>query len=259
MSNILKYCAITISLFMISFSVMAAHPQDATISPICGSYYKEDAVTHWVDSCPSGFDTRSNHPHHTAVKIEIDGMPSAIVNLQGSTTIYRGEPVESVTITPPQLSTEQTFVIPQMTFGPIKPDVPQPHALHLGVIETEMVHMLLRGKSELPNGVVVNVNVSAGDGMGNLKNDGSFYSPGAIYELAEESTAACSVFYVTYLMKISILVDGKMEQSLHAPGQSLMITCSYGIVAPYLIYRDPRMRAIYDKDNNIVGWMKSHE
>jgi hypothetical protein len=119
------------------------------------------------------------------------------------------------------------------------------------VIQTEIISLVFKGHTTLWGDVVIR----AGDGTGNLRNDGPLYSPGVIYEDLTDSTKACSVFFVTYEMEIK--ATGELFY-----GQGRMATCNEGerqailALPPQKIeYKDPRKRPLFNKRGEIIGWV----
>ncbi|BAP54310.1 hypothetical protein THII_0013 [Thioploca ingrica] len=116
---------------------------------------------HWVDICSSGID---DSPSHATIGIafgtDCQDKPGGVhlIKLSGPTIILRGDPVDAIK-DHPQLPNVGEF------------------DGHNDVIETEMVFLELSGDSPLGP-----ITVRAGDGIGNLNNDNSLYSPGAIHE-----------------------------------------------------------------------------
>jgi len=223
---------------------------------------------HWVDKCPEGVDKIKNH--WAVMKLEVtdpatgDPVIIPIESLQGSPQfrVYRGAAETGpVTITAPPVPTDQptpSEFAPE-TFGPIEPpaDPPAPHDSHRGIIQTEIISLIFKGNTTLWGDVVI----QAGDGTGNLQNDGPFYSPGVIYEDLTDSTKACSVFFVTYEMVIK-----ETQERLY--GQGRMATCNEEPVPPVVEkqallalppqdveYKDPRKRPIRNRLGQIIGWV----
>lgn len=125
--------------------------------------------SHWVDGCTSGTDT---FPSVATIGIDLnlDNVKDLSVVLSGPTSVYRGNPVDAI-------------------FGhPVLGNVGTVDG-HMDVIETEIVALTLTG------GVFT---VRAGDGTGNLLNDGPLNSPGAIRELAGNPQRALSFFDVFF-------------------------------------------------------------
>lgn len=218
---------------------------------------------HWVDTCPEGIDQIKNHwaVMEFSVTDPTSGDPVIIPieSLQGSPQfrVYRGAAETGpVTLTAPPVPTDPptpSELDPEI-FGPIEPpaDPPAPHDPHRGVIQTEIISLVFKGNTKLWGEVVIR----AGDGTGNLANDGPLYSPGVIYESLTDSTSACSVFFVTYEMEIKATGDLFY-------GQARMATCNEGeepqamlaLPPQDLEYKDPRWRPIRNKLGQIIGWV----
>jgi hypothetical protein len=249
-----KFLVPVVSLSLLSFSNIG-------IAAGCGP------GEHWVDKCPEGVDKIKNH--WAIMKLEVTdpatGAPVIIPieSLQGSPQfrVYRGAAETGpVTITAPSIPTDPLTPseIGSETFGPIEPpaDPPAPHDPHRGVIQTEIISLVFKGHTTLWGDVVIR----AGDGTGNLENDGPLYSPGVIYEDLKDSTKACSVFFVTYEIEITAT-----EKLLY--GQARMATCNEGEAPQAMLalppqkieYKDPRKRPLFNKRINrrgeIIGWV----
>jgi hypothetical protein len=182
-----------------------------------------------------------------------------IESLQGlpDFQVYRGAAETGpVTLTAPPVPTDSptpSKLTPEI-FGPIEPpaDPPAPHDPHRGVIQTEIISLVFQGDTTQWGEVIIR----AGDGTGNLANDGPLYSPGVIYESLTDSTSACSVFFVTYEMEIRATGDLFY-------GQARMATCNKGekpqamlaLPPQHLEYKDPRWRPIRNKLGQIIGWV----
>jgi len=121
----------------------------------------------WVIGCPSGFDT-ANSSGTFEVRVPDCGGNGQKMKLRGPTTIFRGPDEEKE-------EKDGTITI---------------------TIPTEMVSLELSGDG---------FTVRAGDGVGNLKNDGPLYSPGSIKQpnapttdLASDPALADSFFNVFF-------------------------------------------------------------
>jgi hypothetical protein len=116
---------------------------------------------HWVDTVTAGSDS---FPSTATIGLDLDfnGTPDLIVDLSGPTTIFRGNAID--------------------TPDPLDPG-------HLNHIDTEIVSMTLTGGG---------FTLTAGDGVGNLLNDGPLHSPGAIDEQAGNPSLADSFFDVFF-------------------------------------------------------------
>lgn len=128
-------------------------PTDAM--PTCGP------GSHWVDTCTAGTDS-FNSIATIGVDIDFDNIADFNAVLQGPTTIYRGNPIN--------------------TPDPLDPG-------HFNQIDTEIVSMTLTG---------VGMTLTAGDGTGNLSNDGPLHSAGNIIEQAGNPFMADSFFDVFF-------------------------------------------------------------
>ena len=185
-----KLFAIAISLCVMSFS-------HSTIAAICGP------GDHWVDTCPSGIDEPILH--WIEMTLNLEGMGQIDMKLDGGDfKVYRGEPEDGpVTITPAPIPTQPPIpseYSPE-TFGTADS--------HHDVIRTELVSMVFEGETPLGH-----VTIQAGDGNGNLENDDPLYSPGIIYESPTNPAEACSIFWITFIMKIAGIPDGLVSQAI---------------------------------------------
>lgn len=134
---------------------------------------------HWVDNCPGGPDEA---PSKAIIGIALgadcteNDKGIKKVRLTGPTEIWKGDPVDAI-IGRSELENRRLSQPPTGNVGSSDG--------HLGVIETEMVSLELSG--EIPG--IGPITVRAGDGVGNLSDDGtaswSRYSPGAIAEWPE--------------------------------------------------------------------------
>ncbi|BAP54313.1 hypothetical protein THII_0016 [Thioploca ingrica] len=244
-----KFLVPVVSLSLLSFSNIG-------IAAGCGP------GEHWVDKCPEGIDQIENHWAVMKLSVTDPATSNPVVipieSLQGSPQfrVYRGAAETGpVTITAPPVPTDPPTPseIGPETFGPIEPpaDPPAPHDPHRGVIQTEIISLVFKGNTKLWGDVVIR----AGDGTGNLENDGPLYSPGVIYEDLTDSTKACSVFFVTYEMEIK--ATGELLY-----GQTRMATCNdgepqamLGLPPENLEYKDPRWRPIRNKLGQIIAWV----
>lgn len=101
---------------------------------------------HWVDTCGSGTDSFNARLTVAIDDAPYDNIPNAVFSFFGPVTIFRGNPVD--------------------TPDPLDPG-------HLNHIDTELVSMTLTGGG---------FTLIAGDGTGNLSNDGPLFSGGGITE-----------------------------------------------------------------------------
>jgi hypothetical protein len=177
------------TLFTIAISLSAMSFSHSTIAAICGP------GDHWVDTCAGGIDSPLEHWGEAQMELELGGSDQ-VVNLDldgGPFQVYRGDPEDGpVTITPPPIPTNPPTpsAYPPETFGTADS--------HNDVIRTEIISLIFEGT--LPSGQAVTIR--AGDGNGNLENDGPLYSPGVIYESPTNPAEACSIFWVTFEMEI---------------------------------------------------------
>jgi hypothetical protein len=218
----------------ISLSVMSFSP--STIAATCGP------GDHWVDTCPSGIDEPLYH--WANMKLDLGG-GEIDINLSGGTfRIYRGEAEDGpVMITPPSIPT----IPPTPSSDP--PENVGVADSHNDVIRTEIISLIFEGDTPLGH-----VTIRAGDGNGNLGNDGPLHSPGVIYESPTDPAEACSFFFVTYEMEINGVAD-------LIYGQARMARCNVKRLDPINgkitdePYKDPRQRPIYDSQGNIIGYV----
>lgn len=124
---------------------------------------------HWLDGCTSGIDTFSSVAT-IGLDLNLDNVKDISVVLSGPTSIYRGGPVDAI-VGHPRLGNVGTI------------------DGHMDVIETEIISLTLTGGG---------ITVRAGDGTGNLLNDGPLYSPGALQEKPADSFRADSFFDVWF-------------------------------------------------------------
>src|SRR4030067_1749981 len=99
------------------------------------------------------------------VDIDWDGIPDITANLAGPTGIFRGHPID--------------------TPDPLDPG-------HFNRINTEIVSMTLTGGG---------ITLTAGDGIGNLANNGPLYSPGNVIEKIGDPTRADSFFFFSFTIQ----------------------------------------------------------
>lgn len=117
---------------------------------------------HWVDTCPAGTDSFQSSATFSGNAF---GMTFTNLTLNGPTTVYRGA-------------------------GQVTP------AAHY--FDTEMVSLQLSNGVNGPGAITV----TAGDGVGNLLNDGLLYSPGRVTEQAGNPFLADSFFDVFFELDI---------------------------------------------------------
>jgi len=185
------------------------------IAPL--SYAADDSCgpgEHWLDHC-SGNITQT-YPSQTTLQLAVAGNLASI-ELRGSTTLYRGQPVVETTLNPVSIPADPPIAQADETIGPITPATPPPFLPHQGVMETEIVSLQLEGLVNfcalLPPGsicvaVMLPVSLRAGDGQGNFINDHqgehSLYSTGVIYESATDPSQACGMFNLSFELSIGV-------------------------------------------------------
>ncbi|MBM3223452.1 MAG: PEP-CTERM sorting domain-containing protein [Candidatus Tectomicrobia bacterium] len=130
---------------------------------------------HWVDGCTSGNDSFPSVAT-LGLDLNLDNIADMSVVLAGPTTIFRGNP---------QAGSD--------------PNDPQ----HPSKINTEIVSLLLSGGG---------ITVRAGDGVGNLLQDGALHSPGMIIEKTGPGTQGCGdpidPFFACSFFDVFFEVDG---------------------------------------------------
>ena len=164
---------------------------------------------HWVDYCMGGTDSFYSIAV-VGVDIDWDGIPDITANLAGPTVIFRGHPID--------------------TPDPLDPG-------HFNRINTEIVSMTLTGGG---------ITLTAGDGIGNLANNGPLYSPGNVIEKIGDPTRADSFFDVSFTIQTPLgLLHSNTPVTVTASGG---ITEVPPIDTPYVFsYCAPH--ALYDVNN----------
>jgi hypothetical protein len=136
---------------------------------------------HWVDTCASGLDSFGSFAT-IGIDINLDDQVDSTIVLSGPTTIFRGDPI----------------------------DTSEPLDGHKNQINTEIISLELSGGG---------FTLKAGDGTGNLNNDGALYSPGKIIEKENDPKLANSYFDIFFEIDSPL---GKLHNKM-ALRQSAMI------------------------------------
>ncbi|MEQ9237416.1 PEP-CTERM sorting domain-containing protein [Coleofasciculus sp. E2-BRE-01] len=134
---------------------------------------------HWVDTCTSGFDSFGSFAT-IGIDTNLDNQVDSTIVLSGPTTIFRGDPID----TPDPLDGTDGFTP------------------HLNQINTEIVSLELSGGG---------FTLKAGDGTGNLNDDGALYSPGKIMEKENDPKLAISYFDIFFEIDSSL---GKLHNKV---------------------------------------------
>lgn len=170
----------------------------------------------WVETCGADTDDISVSEATLSLDQGCDGSSDSQITLSGPVKIRRGDPQD---------------ILDHSVFGNLG-NVDN----HKDVIETEIVSMTLT------NGQYT---LRAGDGTGNLSNDGALYSPGHILENTRDSTKAESLFHLFFEIDTP---NGTFHNQ-----QALIMRATITKAPPLNRYISNKLAELYDTSDQRAG------